>query len=239
MNRCDVIAIFLIEGNKCIGILNTINKVASSLNHTLIDQLLEWLFLARNTQVEEELVPETAIDEVTSSMFATTYIQVHILPILISLFADQCLIVVGIHVAEIVSRTSCKTWHCIEFDGEDGLIVNLSIFHNLLVHFIPSPNSGIAKWRFTRFSRQELIHLWQFDRQTLFWNHGWDAVLVIYRERLTPITLTGEDGITQTVVHLYTTQSCLFHIFLCLCNSLLDGASIQRKIDIRLHILAR
>ena len=42
----NIIVAFLVERNKGIGILDTINEVASSLYHALIDELLERLFLA-------------------------------------------------------------------------------------------------------------------------------------------------------------------------------------------------
>ena len=37
-------------------------------------------------------------------MLATAYVEVYILPVLISLLAYECLIVVRIHVAQVVSR---------------------------------------------------------------------------------------------------------------------------------------
>ena len=37
-------------------------------------------------------------------MFATTYVEVYVLPVLISLLAYECLIVVRIHIAQVVSR---------------------------------------------------------------------------------------------------------------------------------------
>ena len=39
--------------------VDAIYEVASSLNHSLVDKLLERLFLAAHAEVEEELVPET------------------------------------------------------------------------------------------------------------------------------------------------------------------------------------
>ena len=134
-----------------------------------------------------------------------------------------------IHIAEIVCRRTCKTRHSIELDREDGLIVDKSLVNNLLVCFIPSPDLSIAQWRLTSLSRQELIHLWKFDRQTLLWNHCWDAVLVIYREWLTPVTLTREDSITKTVVNLHTTNTMLLNKYLCCLDSFLNGHAIENE----------
>ena len=86
MDWSHLIALFLVQAHEGVGVLDAIHKVAATLNHTLVDQLLEWLFLHTDAQVIQELVPESAVDEVTSSMFTTTYIQVHILPVFSSLF---------------------------------------------------------------------------------------------------------------------------------------------------------
>ena len=134
-----------------------------------------------------------------------------------------------IHITEVVCRRTSKARHCIEFDREDGLIVDKSLIHDLLVCFIPSPYLGVAQWRLTSLSREELIHLWKFDRQTLLWNHCWDAVLVIYREWLTPVTLTREDSITKTIVYLYTTNAVLFYEYLCCLYCFLNGHTVKNK----------
>ena len=238
MDRCHIILVFLLQGHKRVRVLDTIHEVAPSLNHALVNQLLEGLFLARYTQVEEELVPETAVNQVTCSMLTTTHIQVHILPILVSILAYQRLVIVWVHITQIVSRTARKTWHRIEFDGEHRLVVNLRVLHNLLVHLIPCPHGRITQWWLTRLSRQELIHLRQFDRQAFLRNHRRDAVLVIHREWFTPIALTGEDGITQTVVHLHTTNARLLHILLRGSNRFLHRQSVEAEINVRLHILS-
>ena len=86
-----------------IGIFDTIYEVASTLNHTLVYKLLEWFFLYAYTEVVEELVPETRVNQVTGSMFSTTYIEVNILPIVVCLFRYQSFGVVRIHVADVVS----------------------------------------------------------------------------------------------------------------------------------------
>ena len=39
-------------------VLDTINKVRATLNHSLVNQFLERLFLAAYAKVEEELIPE-------------------------------------------------------------------------------------------------------------------------------------------------------------------------------------
>ena len=53
-------------------LVDTVNEVASSLYHTLVDEYLEWLVGTRVTTVVEELIPESGIDQVTRSMLSTT-----------------------------------------------------------------------------------------------------------------------------------------------------------------------
>ena len=82
----------------------TINEIRATLDHTLVDEFAEWFVLADIPEVEEELIPETAIDEVTRSMLGTSDIEVDLTPIIVGLFAYQSSIVVVIHIAEVVSR---------------------------------------------------------------------------------------------------------------------------------------
>ena len=51
-----------------LGALQTQGKTAAALNHTLVDELLERFLTLHYAPVLEELVPETAVDEVTCSV---------------------------------------------------------------------------------------------------------------------------------------------------------------------------
>ena len=205
VDRCHVVLLAEIVADEGVRVLDAIHEVRTTLNHTLVDELLEWFFHTAITVVMKHLVPETAVDEVSRSVLRTTHVEVHTLPVGISLLAHKSSLVVWVHIAEIVSRTTSKTWHRIEFDWEHRLVVYLRILHHLLVLLIPSPLGSVTERWFTRFGREELIHLRQEQRQTLRRYHLRDAVLVIHREWLTPIALTGEDGIAQAIVHLHAT----------------------------------
>ena len=93
--ECGMVGTFLVD---------TIYKVASSLNHSLVDEFLEWFVGTRITAVIQELVPETRVNQVTCGMLCTTDIQVNVLPIFVSLFAHQSLVVVRVHIAKVISR---------------------------------------------------------------------------------------------------------------------------------------
>ena len=51
-----------VEAHELVGTTQTIDKARPTLDHPLVDELLEGLFLLADTQVEEELIPETAVD---------------------------------------------------------------------------------------------------------------------------------------------------------------------------------
>ena len=79
------------ERHKLIGAHHAINEVRATLNHTLVNQLLEGLVLANIAQVVEEHIPETRVHQVTRSVLDTTHIEIDIAPILVSLAAHQSL----------------------------------------------------------------------------------------------------------------------------------------------------
>ena len=109
VDRCHVgVVILQVEAHKhgmsllLAGHIVAVYEVGAALNHTLVHQFLERFFLATHSVVEEELVPEARIDEVSRGMLGTSHVEIHVLPVFISLFADQCLGVVRIHIAQII-----------------------------------------------------------------------------------------------------------------------------------------
>ena len=67
------------------GFVVAIDEVRTTLYHTPIDEFLERLFHVAHTEVEEELVPEARVDEVTSSMLRTANVEVYVFPVFGSL----------------------------------------------------------------------------------------------------------------------------------------------------------
>ena len=115
MDRSDVILIFQIQRNECIGIFDTIYKIAASLNHALIYQFQERFFYSGNVYIMQEFIPETRVNQVSGSMFGTTYVKIYVLPVLVYFRVDQCFVVTWIHITEIVSGRTGKSGHCIQF----------------------------------------------------------------------------------------------------------------------------
>ena len=166
-------------------------------------------------------------------MFGTTYVKVNVLPIMVSLFRNQRLVVMRIHVTQVISRRTGKSRHGIQFEREYCYVINLGIFYHFAFFYIPGPFGSVSQWRFAGFCRQELGYFRELQRQLAFVNHVRHAVLVVNRERFAPVTLAGEDGITQTVVHFHTSQVVFLHVFLGSSNGFLDGQSVQVQVAIR------
>ena len=111
-----------------------------------------------------------------------------------------------IHVAEIVGRRSGKARHRAQFEGENGLVVDAHIVRHALCRLVPRPACRIAEGRFARLGGEELRHLRQFEREALFRHEVRHAVFIVHGEGFTPIALTAENGVAQTVVRLHASQ---------------------------------
>ena len=103
MDRSYFILVFQVQRYECVGIFDTIYEVGTSLDHTLVDQFLEWFIFANDTHIIQEFIPETAVNQVTGSMFRTTYIQVYIAPVSVHILIDQSFIIVRIHITQVIS----------------------------------------------------------------------------------------------------------------------------------------
>ena len=143
MDGSHIIVILEIERDKLIGVLDAVNEVAATLNHTLVDQLAERLSFTNITIVIEELVPETAVNQVSRGMFGTTHIEVYLTPVLIGLARYKLLVVEGIHVTQIIGRRTGKARHGVQLQ-------RMTVGSN--------PVLGTAQGRLTSLGRQELVH---------------------------------------------------------------------------------
>ena len=215
------------------GFVVTIDEVRTTLYHTLIDEFLERLFHVAHTEVEEELVPEARVDEVTRCVLRTANVEVNVLPVFGSLRREQGFVVVRVHVAQIIGAGASEARHRAELQGEDGHVVDSGAVDNAIRCGVPRPTLGVTKWRFTGLSGLIGLHLRQLQRQALGGNHIGHVVLVVHREWLTPVALAREDGVAQTVVHFYTTESLFRDVFLRSGNSFLHRQTVQRELTIR------
>ena len=121
-------------------------------------------------------------------MLAAAHIEVDITPVFIGFFRYKGLVVVGVHVAEIISRRTGKTGHCVEFER---------------IAFGGTPVFGASERRLSGLSRQILVYLGQFKRQLVVGCRN--AVDIAHGDRFAPVALTAEDGIAEAIVYLYAT----------------------------------
>ena len=89
--------------------------VAGSQNHPLVKEFLEGFLGWNNTDIIEEFVPETSIEEVKNGMFGTADIDVNWQPLFEQVFVSQFLVVVGVDVAQVVPAGSCPLRHGVGF----------------------------------------------------------------------------------------------------------------------------
>ena len=230
MDGGDVILLAQTIGNEGVGVLDAIDKVAAALNHALIDQLLEGFLGDAPAIVVQEFVPETAVDEVSRSMFRATHIEVHIAPVSVLFRGYKSLVVVGVHIAEVVGRTACKARHGVEFKGEDSLLVDEAVGNHTVMHGVPGPHIGMTQRGFTCFGRLEVLHLGQLQRQAFLRNEVGRTFFIIDGEGLTPVALAAEDGIAQTVVDLHLTNAFFADILFHSSNALLHAEAIKADV---------
>ena len=137
----------------------------------------------------QELIPETGVDQVSGSVFRSSYIKVYVFPVFVHFRVHQCFVVVRVHVAQIVCGRTGESRHGVQFQREDGNVVDLFVFYRALVYRVPRPFLGVSQWRFACFGGEELVYFRKFQRQTVFVDHVRHSVFVVYRERFPPVAL--------------------------------------------------
>ena len=126
----------------------------------------------------------------------------------------------SIHIAIEVPGTSGPPRHGIEFHRENGFIVDQIVTYNPVIFFIPGPSMRISQWRFPIFGGQVFFHLRQFDRIVFGIDHIRHIIFVIHRERFSPVALTREYRIAQTVIDFSFSDTFFLHHFDDLVNRL-------------------
>lgn len=114
--------------------------VAGSQNHALVKEFLEGFLGWHDTDIIEEFVPKTGIEEVKNGVFGTADIDVDRQPLFEQVFIRQFLIVVGVDVAQVVPAGASPLRHGVGFPAAlDPIFAH---------HF--QPVCQIGQWRLTR-----------------------------------------------------------------------------------------
>ena len=206
-----VVLVLQAAGHEGVRTLDTVNEVGAALYHALIDQLAERLLLAHISQVIEELVPEPGIDQMAGGMLGTSDIEVHVPPVFVLGAVHEGRVIVRVHIAQVVGAAAGKSGH------------RALLYRPALI----LPSGGTREGRLSALGRQVLVHLGQGQRK--FGKiHGCSrSVLIIYRERLPPVSLTGEYGIAEPVVDLPVADTHLLHLADSGGNGLLDRHPVE------------
>ncbi len=129
-------------------------------------------------------------------MFIPADVQVNVLPIVHSLSGEVFPVVVGVHIAEVISAGSCEPRHSVGLEG---------------ISFGGCPVLCPGEGWFPFFGRQVFVHFRQFEGQLVFVQgdrgfrpcNKWGKALPSKR-------LTAEDRVAQAVVDLAVPPSFPF-----------------------------
>ena len=89
--------------------------VSEGKNHALVEELLERFVGRDETEVEQDLVPETAVEQVEHGVFGTAHIEVHRHPVLFEFLREESVAVAGVDVAQVIPARSSPLRHGVRF----------------------------------------------------------------------------------------------------------------------------
>ena len=127
-----------------------------------------------------------------------------------------------VFVAEVVTAGTGKARHGVGLDG---------------IAFLGDPVLGTGQRRLARLGRLILADGGQLERQLRLVHSVRHTVLVVDRERLTPIALAAKDGIAQTVVGLARADTQFLQFFNHALNGFLHSQAVEEARVDQLAIL--
>ena len=194
-----------------VGILAQDHAVAGALGIRLLG--------VDHADIIEELVPKTGIEQVQRGVLHAAVVPIHRAPILLSLFADQLAIIMGIHVAQEVPGGTGPLGHgvCLSLGGAAAAGTGGV-----------DPVGHLAQGAFAVISGLIALHLRQHQRQLALGNRHPAALLAVHqRDRLAPVALAGEDPVTELVVHFFLAPALFHGILLHGGDGFLHGHAVE------------
>ncbi len=153
-------------------------------------------------------------------VFASANVKVNLLPVAGCFLWCKFVLIFCIHVSQVIPRASGPTGH------GGMLIVKLAFMFPIL---------RPRQWRFSAFSRQILVYFGQYNGQIVFIHRFRNSILIVYRYGFSPVTLSSENGIAQTVIHFSFSKSALFNF----SNNFFDGLFYFKPVNqLRVDALA-
>ena len=165
--------------------------VGESQNHSLVEQFLIGLVGVDNAQIEQNLVPEAAVEQVQHGVLGAAHIQIDGQPVVFGFNREWRRVVLGVGVAQIVPARARPLRHCV------GLVAAAaSVFVNHC-----EPVGCVGQRRFASVARLVLGEFGQRVRQVLLVDGGHFAVFPVDNgERLAPVALAAEQPVADFIV---------------------------------------
>ena len=169
--------------------------------------------------VVEELMPETAVQQVQRGVLHAAVIPVYLMPVVECFLGCKRFIVVRIHIAQEVPGGACPLRHGVRF--AHGLAAALRARG-------VDPIGHLRERRFAVIGRLVGINLRQNERQLAFIDRHIAALLAVYnRNRLAPVALACEYPVTELIVDLTVADAGLLKVIFDADFRFFDGHAVQ------------
>src|SRR5690349_4493138 len=122
------------------------------------------------------------------SVFSTTDVQVHLVPIVGSFPCAKFLVIMRIHIAKEIPTAARVSWHGAGFPP----------CATRQLH----PVVQIRQRTFALRTRSVFVYMWKLQWQVVFIHRRSDTIFPADRERFTPIALAAETRIAHFIIHL-------------------------------------
>ena len=188
-------------------------------DHAMARALLIRLLGRHDADIIQELVPETAVEQVERGVLHAAVVPVDGTPVVQRLFGSERFVIVRIHVAQEIPARAGPLRH--------GVGLALGRAAALRAGGV-DPVGHLGDGALAVVGRLVALDLRQNERQLLLGNgHPAARRAVDQRNGLAPIALAGEHPVTQLVVDLLMAPALLDGIPLHRGDSLLDGHAVE------------
>ncbi|MNZ54507.1 hypothetical protein D3C78_724080 [compost metagenome] len=187
---------------------------------------MERFFRFHYADIIKHFVPETCIEQVKYGMLRSTNVQIHWKPCFLLLWGAQLLIVFRINITQVVPAAARPLRHGVGLTASLHTSLRIDRFH---------PLCYIGKWRLPSTRWFNRIYIRQYQRQLINRNSLHCTVFQMQNwNRLSPVALTAEQPITQTIGYFTFTYALLFQPSNHLRNRFFILKPIQEiRIDMR------
>ena len=174
-------------------------------NHAVAGSFCIRFRTGNSTDIIQELVPETGVQQVQCGMFHTAVVPVYRQPVFHPVPIGKSFVVVGVDITQEIPGGTGPLRHCVCFP-----LCRAAAAGTCGVYPVCNPCQ-----RAVAFACGFVVcQLWQNQRQLVF-RYGLPAALftVYHGYRLAPVTLAGEYPVAQFIVYLFFAYTFFFQVF--------------------------